>query len=372
MKRFAQRPAQKLKTLQRGSLIIGGISMAAIAVYLMIGVQAGRSIDSNAAGFELLSNDPINNGEIVCGFTWDESSVTTADVGPSAESASRNAEVVNNGRDHTKGLGAGNTGRNISMFISGDPVFNGDGIDFSIDFRRFEETGNFLTRGSYFNFGMKNGRLCIKYNLRQENGKIKPIDEMTRYEIPMDTIFRNYRFIYNPETAKGEVFVDNIAVWSSTTEDGDKLNWNNTDPLIIGDEMNGELTSKAVFDNMIIRSTNRGRTMPIQLLSFTAELRGDKVMINWFTGKEKGTDYFRVERSSDTYSYQEIGRVKAAGNSAELKAYALLDIHPTAGVSYYRLSLPNTDVKSVWVPIIALRIKENALPLPMPGLTGNN
>ncbi|MEP7263020.1 MAG: hypothetical protein ABI772_00905 [Bacteroidota bacterium] len=371
MKRFTQRPAQKLKTLQRGTLIVGGISILAIAVYVMVGVQTSRSIDSNAAGFELLSNDPINNGEIVCGFTWDGTNVTTSDVGPSAESAGRNTEIVNNGRDHTKGLGAGNTGRNISMFIGSDPVFNGDGIDFSIDFRRFEATGSFITRGSYFNFGMKNGRLCIKYNLRQENGKIKSIDEMTRYEIPMDTVFRNYRFIYNPESSKGEVFVDNIAVWSSSADDGDKMNWNNTDPLIIGDEMNGETTSKAVFDNMIIRSTNRGRTMPMQLLSFTAELRGDKVMINWFTGKEDGTDYFRVERSTDTYSYEEIGRVKASGKSAELKAYALLDMHPSTGVSYYRLSLPNTDVKSVWVPIIALRIKENTLPAPMPELSGS-
>jgi hypothetical protein len=362
MKRFTLRPAQRLKTLQRGTLIVGGISVAAMAAYLFIGIQTANTVDTMALGNGLLSNDPINNGEILCGYSWDGNSVTTADVGPSAESASKNAEVTADGRDNTNGLSAGNTGRNISMYLGNDPAFNGDGVDISIDFRRFEESGNFITRGSYFNFGMKNGKLCIKYKLKKENGKTYNVDETTRYEIPMDSTFRNYRFIYNPTTAKGEIFVDNIAVWSSTADDGDKLNWNNTDAMILGDEMNGESTAKAIFDNLIIRSTSRGRTMPMQLLSFSAELREDKVMLTWFTGKEDGTDYFRVERSNDTYSYEEIGRVKASGTSKEMKAYALLDTKPAVGVSYYRLSLPNTDVKSVWVPIIAFRVKEGQLP----------
>ena len=85
-------------------------------------------------------------------------------------------------------------------------------------------------------------------------------------------------------------------------------------------------------------------------------------MLNWFTAKEDGTDYFRIERSSDTHNYTEIGRVKAAGRSNALKAYALVDPWPQQGVTYYRLSMPNTDIKSVWVPVIALRIKQEMLP----------
>jgi hypothetical protein len=362
MKRFTLRPAQKHKTLQQGSTIIGGISLVAVAAYLIIGIQTANQTASNASGFDLLMNDPINNGEILCGYSWDGNNVTTADVGPSALSVSRNAEIVSDGRDHTNGLSAGNTGKNINMHLSNATIFNGNGIDISIDFRRFEATGNFISRGNYFNFGMKNGQLCIKYKLLKENGKTITIDEITRYEIPLDTIFRTYRFLYNPSEAKGEIFVDNVAVWASTSDDGDKMSWNNSDQLILGDEMNGESKAKAIFDNLIIRSTNRSRTMPLKLLSFTAEFRGDKVMINWFTGKEDGIDYFRIERSTDTYNYEEIGRVKATGTSNELKAYALLDLNPTPGVTYYRLSLPNTDVKSVWVPIVALRIKDIIAP----------
>jgi hypothetical protein len=361
MKKFAQRPTQKFKILQRGTLIAGGVSIVAMAAYLLIGIQTAKTNSSAASGFELLTNDPINNGEILCGYTW-EDTVSKADVGPGCRNVSKDAMIENGGRDNSRGLSAGTSGKNINMDLGNDPLFNSDGADMSIDFCRYEATGNFFSRGNYFNFGMKNGFLCIKYRLKKENGKNINVDEMTRYEIPLDTVFRNYRFIYNAVEAKGEVFVDNIPVWSSSADEGDKLCWNTGDPLILGNEINGESKGRVVFDNLIIRSTSRGRTMPLRLLSFTAELRGENVMINWFTAKEENVDYFRVEKSSDTYSYKEIGRVKASGNSSELKAYALLDMHPGTGISYYRLSLPNTDVKSVWVPVIALRIKENMLP----------
>ena len=357
MRRQTIRPVQKLKTLQRGTLIAGGVSMLALAAYFIIGIESANTTESLASGYELLTNDPVNNGEIVCAYTW-ESSTVIADVGPSVISISKNAEVTTGGRDNSNGISAGNTGKDMNMNLGTPEIFNTDGIDISIDYRRFEESGNFFTRGNAFNFGMEKGKLSIKYKLKNENGKNVIVDEIARYEVPNDTIYRNYRFIYNPADSKAEIFVDNITVWSSTATDGAKLSWNKSDAMVIGNEMNGGGLSRAMFDNLIIRSTSRARTMPIKLLSFTAELRGDKVMINWFTAKEDNVDYFKVEKSSDTYSYKEIGQVKASGTTNELKAYALLDTRPDPGVTYYRLSLPNTDVKSVWVPVIALRVKE--------------
>jgi hypothetical protein len=359
MRRFVIRQTNRMTTLQRGTMIMAGVSVIALATYFMIGVSSFDSSDSLASdGSQLLANDPVNNGMILCGFTWEMNDPTRSDIGPSAESISRNAEIVAGGKDGSHALSAGNTGKNLNLTIAPNAVFNTDGIDFSIDFRRFEPTGNFISRGKTFWFGIREGRLCIKYTLRQENGRAYEVEELTRYEVPSDTLFRTYRFIYNPAESRGEVFVDNAPVWSHTAEDGDKLVWKQTDPLVIGDGINGGSLAKAVIDNVVFRSTSRARTLPLQLLSFSAELRGKEVMLTWFTGKEDGVDSFRVERSFDTYSYQMIGMVKASGVSKELKAYALLDTQPAAGISYYRLSLPGTDVRSVWVPVIALKIKE--------------
>ena len=363
MRTTRMRPQNKLKTLQKGTLLVTCISVTSIFTYLFISLSQVNTTDSNAATkLDLLTADPINNGELVCGYTWDQGSSIAAEVGPSAEKISASAEVVTGGVDNTYGLSAGTSGRNINMFIPAEKCFNMDGIDIGLDFRRYEESGNFMTRGSYFNFGMKNGKLVINYKIKGEDGKLTSVDETSRYEIPKDTLFRNYRFLYNPQTSKGEIFVDNVAVWSNQDEQNGKLWWNETDPLIIGDEMNGDSKGKAIMDNLIIRSTARGKTMPLQLLGFTAEVMGSEIMLNWFTGKENGTDYFKIERSSDTHSYIEIGSVKAAGNSNELKAYALLDKHPQAGVTFYRLSMPNTNVKSVWVPIVALKVPTSTIP----------
>ena len=366
------RPQHKLKTLQKGTLIVACVSIAFMISYLLIGINPADTKNSSAATkLDLLATDPINNGEIICGFAWDQNPALGSDVGPSAEKINISASVVPGGRDNTHGLSAGNNGRNINMFIPAENVFNIDGIDISLDFRSFEESGSFFTRGSYFNFGMTDGRIVIRYKVKGDDGKIRSIDEITRYEVPRDTIFRNYRFLYNPQESKGEIFVEDVAIWSNQNEFDGRLWWNETDPIIIGDEINGGSTGKAIMDNLVIRSTNRSRTLPMQLLSFTAEAQGKYIMLNWFTGHENGTDYFKIERSLDTRTFEEVGRVKASGKSNELKAYALLDTKPAAGISYYRLSMPNTDIKSVWVPVIALKLPVSAhqsTPNPVPDI----
>ena len=373
MKTNRLRPQHKLKTLQKGTLLVACFSIAFMMSYLFIGLNQADLKNSNAATkLDMLATDPINNGEIICGFEWDQNLPMQSDIGPSAEKINLSASFIPGGRDNTNGLSAGNNGRNINMFITAEKIFNINGIDISIDFRSFEESGSFFTRGSYFNFGMKGNRIVIKYNVKGDDGKIRSVDEITRYEVPQDTIYRNYRFLYNPQEAKGEIFVENVAVWSNQSEFGGNLWWNETDPIIIGDEMNGGAKGKAIMDNLMIRSTMRGRTLPLQLLSFTAEAQGKNIMLNWFTGREEGTDYFKIERSLDTYTFEEVGMVKAAGKSNELKAYALLDTKPSSGVSYYRLSMPNTDVKSVWVPVIALKMPISALQTisePFPGIS---
>ena len=357
------RPQHKLKTLQRGTLVVVCCSIVTILSYLTIGLWQMKSTDTNASGrMDLLASDPINNGEIICGFTWEKGIAMQSDIGPSAVKVTPGVCVTADGCENSHGLCAGTNGRSINMFIAADKIFNIDGIDISVDFRRFEASGNFFTRGSYFNFGMKDGHLTIKYKYKTDNGKVCLIDEITSYKVPKDTIFRNYRFYYNPQEAKGEIFVENVAVWSSQDDGGGNLWWIATDPIIIGNEMNGESSKKAIIDNLVIRSTVRGRTMPLQLLGFTAEIQGSNVMLNWFTNKENGTDYFRIERSTDTYVYNEVGMVKAGGKTNELRAYALLDTKPSTGISYYRISMPNTDVKSVWVPVIAFKYAPTDFP----------
>jgi hypothetical protein len=363
----------RLNTLQKGAIVVGGASILALVAYITVIVNTANVESSLASHRNLLVNDPINNGEVVSGFTWDENPSTKADVGANAISVSTTALCVDGAVDTSMGLSAGNSSKDINLKLKPSDGLNADGIDISMDFRRMEPSGNFYTRGSTFNFGMEDGKICIKYKLTAVNGKSYMINEKTQYEIPEDMTFRNYRFIYTPSTGKGEVMVNNATIWSNQGVEQSRLTWKTDEEIVIGEGMNGGGKGLAIIDNLVVRKTGTSNKAPMDLLSFAAEMENNQMMIKWFTAKENGTEFYKIERSTDTKNYTEIGRIKAAGQSESLKAYALIDKEPVLGVAYYRLGLTNNLAKSVWFPVIAFRLKPEMLPgatnTPMSSLT---
>jgi hypothetical protein len=110
----------------------------------------------------------------------------------------------------------------------------------------------------------------------------------------------------------------------------------------------------------MVRSTRNVNRMPVHLLSFEAKAENDYVMIRWFTAKEIETDTFVVERSLNGTEYEEIGRVKAAGMSNTLQAYALVDKNPVADKpAYYRLVPANKTLRSITVPVIGYKYRKD-------------
>lgn len=356
---YKLRQRQKLSTLQRGTLIIGGISIVAAAAYFSAVINTA-DIEKSLAS-ELLITTSEGNGETILRFTWDNSNVLDAEIGPDGQSSSPNAECAPGAVNNSNGLSAGNSNKDISLQLQQDPSLNTEGIDIALDFRRMEENGDFYSRGNDFIFGLRKGKVHIRYRLNTPQGKSYLIEETTGYEVPRNNGFRNIRFIYDPQSGKGEILVDKAAIWTNQAVPGCRLAWKEHQPVLIAKGMNGDGSSVPIIDNLVVKNTGNSGISPIQLLSFTAELRDGNVMLNWFTAKESGTDYYIIEKSQDTKNFREIGRVKASRESAELKAYALFDKEPAGGISYYRLALNNSSTHSVWVPVIALRVKPEEL-----------
>lgn len=353
---YKLRQKQSMKTTVQYKMIAGGASILGLIAYITIVMNTADVDESKANIRDLIANDPINNGEIVLGYSWDMNPATKADIGENAISI-QSGVCMGITTDSTYGLSASPRNKEINMVIKPTDGLNADGLDISIDYNRTEESGNFYTRGNTFNFGMEKGILCIKYKLTASNGKSFMVDQKTNYEIPMDGQFRNYRFIYNPATGKGEVMVNRATVWTNQSPERCRLTWKTNENITIGYQMSGNGKFVPIFDNLIVRKTGTATNSPISLLSFTAEMQGSNIMLNWFTAKETETDFFKIEKSTDTKNYIEVGRVKASGNSVDLKAYALLDTKPNVGVTYYRLGLGNSTAKSIWVPVIAIRVK---------------
>ena len=84
-------------------------------------------------------------------------------------------------------------------------------------------------------------------------------------------------------------------------------------------------------------------SLPISLLSFTAEPAENKIDVSWATASETNNDYFTVEKSADGTDFTSMGTVDGAGNSSVTLNYFYPDYSPVNGVSYYRLKQTDYD-----------------------------
>ena len=97
--------------------------------------------------------------------------------------------------------------------------------------------------------------------------------------------------------------------------------------------------------------------LPVELLSFTAQLAGEEVLVEWETAIELNNDYMAVERSTDGRNFEEIGQVSGAGTTYEPQYYRLWDRKPVPGINYYRLRQVDYDGTVNYHKIVAVQYK---------------
>ncbi len=97
-------------------------------------------------------------------------------------------------------------------------------------------------------------------------------------------------------------------------------------------------------------------TLPIELVYFHAEAKGDRVMLTWKTVAEINNDYFTVERSIDGMNWESVIEVQGEGNSSEARFYEARDDRPYPGLSYYRLKQTDFDGTSTYSNITAVQV----------------
>ncbi|MEL7531948.1 MAG: SdrD B-like domain-containing protein [Bacteroidota bacterium] len=100
-------------------------------------------------------------------------------------------------------------------------------------------------------------------------------------------------------------------------------------------------------------------SLPVQLLSFTAEQGGQSVELNWTTASEENTYGFDIERSIDGLLFNSIGQVAAIGNSVDLQTYDWQD-QSIANLDfpklYYRLKMVDLDGSFTYSQIESVKL----------------
>ena len=107
--------------------------------------------------------------------------------------------------------------------------------------------------------------------------------------------------------------------------------------------------------------------LPIELLSFDAQLENKATHLTWQTATERDNDFFTVERSANGIDWEVLELIDGAGVSNELLHYETYDNYPLKGISYYRLKQTDFDGKATYSDIKSISNTEELMVLPNPG-----
>jgi len=84
-------------------------------------------------------------------------------------------------------------------------------------------------------------------------------------------------------------------------------------------------------------------TIPVELISFTAQRIDAGVELNWKTATETNNSGFTIERSKDGENFTQVGFVNGRGTTTEITSYNYLDTEIETGKYYYRLKQTDFD-----------------------------
>jgi hypothetical protein len=112
------------------------------------------------------------------------------------------------------------------------------------------------------------------------------------------------------------------------------------------------LTYIQLSNNFHVASTDAANSpLPIELISFTAELKNSVVELKWSTASETDNDFFTIERATDIEHFEGIIDEDGMGTTKELHKYMVIDASPLYGRSYYRLKQTDFDGKFSYSPL---------------------
>jgi hypothetical protein len=98
--------------------------------------------------------------------------------------------------------------------------------------------------------------------------------------------------------------------------------------------------------------------LPIELLSFFGQEKGNSIELNWKVATEQNVDHYLIEKSKEGDNWQQLAIVQATNKVyASNVAYSVTDHYPEEGVNYYKLTNIDTDKKSGAPEIIAVNYR---------------
>jgi hypothetical protein len=98
--------------------------------------------------------------------------------------------------------------------------------------------------------------------------------------------------------------------------------------------------------------------LPVNLLSFTAQLVNDKVWLAWSTSKEENVSHYSIERSYDNKAFEQAALIFTLEDPGTINNYSYKDPikNVTGSVIYYRLKMVDKNGKYKYSEVRTIRI----------------
>ena len=97
--------------------------------------------------------------------------------------------------------------------------------------------------------------------------------------------------------------------------------------------------------------------LPVKLTTFSGRMQQNgAVLLNWASDFELESYKYSIERSTDGYTYTEIGNLAAAGSSYKSISYSFTD-NNFSGVAFYRLKMIDIDGRSELSKVVYVNSK---------------
>ena len=129
--------------------------------------------------------------------------------------------------------------------------------------------------------------------------------------------------------------------------------WDKIGTTLTGSDGTGSATASAGrvksdlftgdFSPFNLGSTTGNNSLPVDLLSFTANCSNNEVEVNFSVLSQENNDYFTIERSLDAIHWEYVTEIAGAGNVNTQKDYSFIDENSYSNLSYYRLRQTDFD-----------------------------
>ncbi|GAB4447059.1 MAG: hypothetical protein Fur0028_01840 [Bacteroidales bacterium] len=123
----------------------------------------------------------------------------------------------------------------------------------------------------------------------------------------------------------------------------------------------GTTTNSNALNYILVTLGSKSTPLPVELYSFNATCSHTGNILIWQTASESNNAGFHVEKSNNSFDWDNIGFVQGNGNTNAIHSYSFVDNSPYYPITYYRLQQVDNDGKSELSSIVSAQCQERLI-----------